>query len=105
LFILYTSQLFDIINVHHPQVHCYANDTQLYLSFSPDEAGSQESALSAMEACIHDVRQWLFNHGLFMNDNKTEFLIIGSCQLLSKVSLDGIQVGSLLFQPLLLPEI
>ena len=91
LFILYTSQLFDIVKVHHPQIHCYSDDTQF--SFCPDEAGSQESALSAMEAYINDERQWLLTNGLFLNDNKTEFLIIGTRQQLSKVTLDGIQVG------------
>ena len=91
--IRFTSQLFDIVKVHHLQIHCYADDTQLYLSFCPDEVGNQQAALSAMGACIHDVRQWMLTNGLLLNDSKTDFVIIGTRQRLSKVTLDRIQVG------------
>ena len=77
LFILYTSRLFDIIQTHLPDVHCYADDTQLYLSFCPNAVENQVSALSAMEGCIHDVRTWMHSNGLMLNDNKTEFVIFG----------------------------
>ena len=32
LFTIYTSKLFDVIKVHLTTVHCYAEDTQLYVS-------------------------------------------------------------------------
>ena len=35
LFIIYKHNLFQIVKHHLPQVHCYADDTQLYVSFSP----------------------------------------------------------------------
>ena len=35
LFTIYASKLFDVIKVHLPTVHCYPDDTQLYVSFSP----------------------------------------------------------------------
>ena len=37
LFTIYTRKLFQIVERHLPQVHCYADDTQLYVSFSPIE--------------------------------------------------------------------
>lgn len=36
---------------------------------------------------------------MYLNDNKTEFLIIGTRQQLSKVTLDGIQVGQSIVSP------
>ena len=37
LFTLYTNNLFEIFKTHLPDVHCYADDTQVYISFSPNE--------------------------------------------------------------------
>ena len=99
LFILYTSRLFDIIQTHLPDVHCYADDTQLYLSFCPNAVENQVSALSAMEGCIHDVRTWMHSNGLMLNDNKTEFVIIGTRQQLAKVNIEGIRVGESVVTP------
>ena len=36
LFTVYTSKLYDIVSKHLPSVHCYVDDTQPYLAFSPD---------------------------------------------------------------------
>ena len=36
LFTLYASKLFDIIDNHSPDSHCFADDTQLFVSFKPD---------------------------------------------------------------------
>ena len=45
LFLLHVSQLFQIINKHLPSSHGYADDTQLYLSFSPDSLVVQDQAI------------------------------------------------------------
>ena len=52
-----------------------------------------------MESCIAEIRGWMADHQLMLNDSKTEFLIIGSCQQLSKVNIDSIQVGSSEIKP------
>lgn len=52
-----------------------------------------------MESCIADIRRWMANHQLMLNDGKTEFLIIGSRQQLAKVNIDNIQVGSSEIKP------
>ena len=44
LFTIYASELFNIIKGHLPSAHCYADDTQLYLSFSPKQENGQTDA-------------------------------------------------------------
>ena len=93
LFTVYTSKLFDIVSKHLPSVHCYADDTQLYLAFSPDVQGEDEAALNAMRDCIHDLRNWMIEDRLMLNDDKTELMLIGTRQQLQKVNLNDITVG------------
>ena len=57
LFSIYTGQLLDIVTQHLPTVHCYADDTKLYLAFRPGDRATQDSAVAAMEACIQDQRR------------------------------------------------
>ena len=93
LFTIYASKLFSLIKSHLPSAHSYADDTQLYLSFRPLESTCEAEALDAMEKCIADVRSWIINDKLMLNDDKTEFLVIGTSKQLSKVSVSSIKVG------------
>ena len=54
LYIIYSSKLFHIIERHLPDSHCYADDSQLYLSFRPDQLSSQQDAIIAMQNCINN---------------------------------------------------
>ena len=65
---------------HLPDVHCYADDTQLYVSFSPKDELGQDDALAAMECCVEEIRRWMIRNRLMMNNDKTEFLLIGTKQ-------------------------
>ena len=93
LFVLYTSRLFKIIEHHLPDVHTYADDTQLYVSFSADSGSEQSAALEAMQSCIVDIRNWMLQDRLKLNYDKTEFIVIGTRQQLAKVNVDSLQVG------------
>ena len=86
----YASKLFDIIKGHLPHVHIYADDTQSYLSFKPDTAVNANDAVNAMEVCIRDFRTRMLHDKPKLNDNKTEFILIGTRQQLAKV--DGISL-------------
>ena len=87
LFVVYASKLFTIIKKHLSNVHCFADDTQLYLSFnkSDDKSGLDE-AISAMNRCISDLRNWMIRDRLMINDDKTELILIGSRQQFGKIN-------------------
>ncbi|WP_419634815.1 RNA-directed DNA polymerase, partial [Thiolapillus sp.] len=75
LFILYTQPLSDVISHHSVSHHMFADDTELYKSDSPSEAFTLSRTI---EACISDVKVWVVQNKLQLNDDKTEILLIGS---------------------------
>ena len=93
MFTVYTSELFDIVGGCLPSVHSYADDTQLNLAFSPNVQGDDASAVKAMCDCIMDLRKWMIRDRLMLNDDKTEFLLLGTKQQLAKVDINSITVG------------
>ena len=42
---------------------------------------------------MEKVRSWMINDKLMLNDDKTEFLVIGTSKQLPKVSVSSIRVG------------
>ena len=73
LFVLYASRLFEIIEAHLPEAYRLADDTHLYLSFKPDNATDQAEAVRAMENCIDELRKWIFQDRLKINDIRLNF--------------------------------
>ena len=67
-----------MIKDHLPVAHAYADDTQLYLSFNPNTSSSQSEVIKGMELCRKAIRAWMITDKLKLNDDKTEFLIIGT---------------------------
>ena len=66
----YTSNLFDIIEYHLPDVHVYA-DTQQYITFNPNGSVDKEKAIAAIELCSKDLRSWMIKDKLKSGDGKT----------------------------------
>ena len=82
LFTLYTAALSQIIDRHKLNHHLYADDTQIYISFSSNKA---VDSLRMLQACATEVSSWMSNSMLKLNPEKTEFMIIGSRQQRKKV--------------------
>ena len=74
LFTLYTSPLSAVIEGQSIPHHLYADDTQLYLSFSADDS---QSSIFRLQQCLASVQHWMLANKLKLNPDKTEFLLIG----------------------------
>ena len=80
MFIMYTKPLHTLIQTHSIQDKSFADDTQIYQSSKPHLASE---TLQSLQSCITDVKTWMTNHKLKLNDDKTEALLIHSSRSLS----------------------
>ena len=55
LFVIYI-QIAEITREHLLLAHFYADDSQLYVAFSPQEPGDEESIARKVSACLKDIR-------------------------------------------------
>ena len=55
--------------------HLYADDSQLYVSFS---SGDSAAVLNGVQSCLGSVQSWMSTNKLKLNPAKTEFLLIGN---------------------------
>lgn len=90
LFTLYSAPIAEIARRHGLRVHLYADDTQLYISFSPGQAAV---TVVRVERCVAEIKAWLCVHKLKLNDDKTVIMEIMSPRSVSALSDSHIMVG------------
>ena len=92
LFTIYTSPLGEKIKEHGMNYHFYADDCQLLKSFSPTSEGVFDT-VKEIETCSKDIKDWMNNNYLKLNDTKTEAILLGSRAGRKSASMKEIVVG------------
>ncbi|KAF7247673.1 Poly(rC)-binding protein 3, partial [Varanus komodoensis] len=73
LFNIYMKPLGEVIRRCGLRTHQYADDTQLYLSFSTNPG----EAVAVLNRCLAEVMGWMRANKLKLNPDKTEVLLVG----------------------------
>ncbi len=81
----------NIIRKHNINFHCYADDTQLYLSLKPDDT----NRLSYLQACLKDIKTWINCNFLLLNSDKTEVIVLGPKHLRSTLPNDIVMLNDI----------
>jgi Reverse transcriptase (RNA-dependent DNA polymerase) len=82
LFCLYTTPLTSLFDNSPVTPHFYADDSQLYISFS--SADTAES-LDKLSSSLDSTYDWLTSNRLSVNPSKTEYLLVGTAQQRAKI--------------------
>ena len=88
----------EIIRRYNICFHCYA-DIQLYAEFDPKIHGDCERVLNNLSSCISDISSWMINNKLQLNQDKTEFFIIGTSRALNKLPDIELTLGDIAIKP------
>ena len=93
LFFLYTADLHLTATRHGFRSHYYADDSQLYISCSPDEAQQSRSRERTIK-CIADIKAFMRSNRLRLNPTKTEFLWCATARRRHQVNLEPIDIDA-----------
>ena len=89
-FVCYMVPIYEIAQRHGISIHQYADDTQLYVAF---DLNDQEEAAERMEACLNDIRIWMRQNKLQLNEDKTEMIIIAPARQAHKITINSLRIG------------
>ena len=95
LFIAYASTLDQIVDGRYLTLNGFADDHSVRKAFKPSGLDNKEEleTIAIMEKSMQDIKVWMDQVRLKMNDSKTEFIYFGWPSQLGKCSIDSIKVN------------
>jgi hypothetical protein len=96
LFTLYTTPLSYLLTDSSVPFHFYADDTQLYISFSSNDSNQ---SLASLSSTLDQVHSWFSANRLSVNPSKTEYLLIGTPQQRAKITNSSVYFQNLTLCP------
>ena len=71
----------------------FADDHSLKRSFKADDRNAEQPIISALQDCLKNVKTWMDENRLKMNDGKMEFIMYGAKKQLAKCKTTSIDIN------------
>ena len=75
---IYTKDLKRIAHSLGLSIQLYADDGQLYIEFNVLDSADVSLKIQLIEECITEIKKWMVNYFMKLNESKTEFILIGN---------------------------
>ena len=75
LYLLYTNEIQSIVEGCEIEIHLYADDVQLYLSFNSD---NYTQTIQKLNMCLNKIKNWMHKNCLKLNTGKTRLKFFNS---------------------------
>jgi hypothetical protein len=89
-FVLYVSDIFQLVAREGFLIHGYADDMQIY---DHCFAGDMNFLTTRFVTCIGNIQTWMSRNRLKLNASKTEFIWFGSARRLPRCTFDSLVIG------------
>ena len=100
IFILYIKAPQKIAGEYGLDIQLYADDSQLYISFHPNRASKFTDVQDRNNRCLAEIKVWMVNNFMKLNESKTELLVLGKSHVLKQCELNvSLQFGSTTILP------
>ena len=93
LFTMYTAPLGSLLRKSGMLYHTYADDTQIYMSFSPVSPEGQRDAQNIIATTLNTIQSWMSANLLKLNQEKTEVIVFSTKVNRSRHTLSTISFG------------
>ena len=77
IYCMYVKPVSDTIQRHGLSHHSYADDTQLYMIMD-NSNNNWRDGLARFQLCVSEIREWMNQNMLMLNDDKTELIVFTS---------------------------
>ena len=98
IYCMYRHCMADLLRKHNVEFHLYADDTQIYATFTYNNSDEMEETKRVIELCLIDHRNWMTINKLELDTDKTELAVFYS-KFRAKPNLFSIKVGDQIIYP------
>ena len=74
-YIMFTTPLDELTQLHEVSHEAYADDSNLYVSFDMRNTADTAACFAQMENCLCDIKRWMLKNRLKLNCGKTEAIL------------------------------